>query len=351
MKVLITGASGFLGRHTVKALLDRGHAVHALVRPASDVSRLDWADNVQLVRDDLRRPTAALDGALAQVDAVVHLAAGTSGSEESQLADSVVATENLLASMNRHQVNRLVLASTFSVYAWHPLATSIDEQTPLDDRLYHRDGYAIAKTWQERIVRRWADEHRGRLTVIRPGYIWGEKLPLVAGVGLDTGRWLIVNGPFRRLPLTHVLNCADSFAAATEDEAAVGKTFNLVDSDAIRAWRFAGDYLRRSGRRATRLAVPYHLGLVAAHLAELVSWTLFGRGGKLPGVLMPIRYRARFKSARFPTHQIRETIGWQPPLGYQQCLEQTHAARPGAIPRPTTVDPGKANGPELSRAR
>ncbi|MCC5789576.1 MAG: NAD(P)-dependent oxidoreductase [Opitutales bacterium] len=324
MRVLITGASGFLGQQTVKAFLQRGHSVHAVVRPAIDRTLLPWIHDVELVCEDLRRPGKTLDEALRNVDAVVHLAAGTSGSLEDQLVASVTATENLLKAMDRVGAKRLVLAGTLSVYAWHRVSGTLDEESPLEDRLYERDAYAIAKTWQERIVRQWAERVGGQLTILRPGYIWGKKLPLVAGAGLDTGRRLIINGPLRRLPLTHVDNCADCFAAATEHPAAVGQTFNVIDSDRIRAWQFAGDYLRQSARRAWRMPMPGFFGSALAGLAKLTSKILFGKGGRLPAVLVPIRYQARFKSARFPNAKLHQRIGWQPPHDYRQCLALTY---------------------------
>ncbi|MHC4996361.1 MAG: NAD(P)H-binding protein, partial [Planctomycetota bacterium] len=54
MRVLVTGAGGFLGTRVVASLLERGHAVRAMVRPASDVSRHGWGDRVEVFRADLR---------------------------------------------------------------------------------------------------------------------------------------------------------------------------------------------------------------------------------------------------------------------------------------------------------
>ena len=54
MKVLVTGANGFLGRHVVAALLARGHRVVAMVRPAAIVEHLRWPAAVSVIRADLR---------------------------------------------------------------------------------------------------------------------------------------------------------------------------------------------------------------------------------------------------------------------------------------------------------
>ncbi|MEO1682818.1 MAG: NAD-dependent epimerase/dehydratase family protein, partial [Cyanobacteria bacterium J06631_12] len=55
MKLLVTGSSGFLGKYVVATALRRGHQVLAVVRPATDVSKIAWSThpNVEFVRFDL----------------------------------------------------------------------------------------------------------------------------------------------------------------------------------------------------------------------------------------------------------------------------------------------------------
>src|SRR2546430_1726370 len=68
--VLVTGASGFLGWHVARVLLERGYQVRALVRPGSHISNLD----VEIVTGDLRDP-ASLERAVAGCGLLFHVAA------------------------------------------------------------------------------------------------------------------------------------------------------------------------------------------------------------------------------------------------------------------------------------
>src|SRR5215469_6989476 len=96
MKVLVTGASGFLGRQVVDCLVKRGHHVRAIVRPASKAPQ--WDNEVEIFRADLRAEQN-LKPAFSGIDAVVHLAAATSGDEDVQFTSTVVGTERFLEAM------------------------------------------------------------------------------------------------------------------------------------------------------------------------------------------------------------------------------------------------------------
>ena len=321
MKVLVSGAGGFLGSHVVEHLVRRGHSVRAMVRPASREPA--GLEKVELFHADLR-VHESLKSAFAGIDAVIHVAAATSGSEEAQFTSSVVGTERFLNAMAESSVTRLVHVSSLVVYDWAQARWIMDEETPLLKHPYDMGAYAIAKTWQERVVRRAANAHSWDLTVVRPGFVWGSQHAEIAGMGRHFGRVYLMFGPFTRLPLSHVDNCVDCIAAALESAAAIGETFNLVDSDDIRVWRYVREYARRNGQRPVLVPVPYFVGLGLAHFATFASRLLFGRKGKLPSLFIPQRYQSQFKPIRFSNRKLRERLAWAPPLSFDECLDATY---------------------------
>ena len=311
MKVLLTGAGGFLGRATAGALIGQGHVVRALLRPAADAPAPTASAGLEPFFGDLR--TADLDLALAGVDTVVHLAAHFQGDAMEQFQGTVVPTERLLQTMTRAGTRRLVLVSSFSVYDWSGPGGELSEDTPLERQLARRDGYAIAKTWQERLCQRYAEEHGFELIVLRPGFIWGRERPWVAGVGMQVGGTLVVNGPLRRLPLTQVESCAECIALAAGCGAARGEAINVVDGDDVRAWDYAGALVASGAVGARRrIALPDHRGLAVAVSARALARVLLGPVLRLPGLLVPERYRARFRSFRFPNGKAVRLLGWKP---------------------------------------
>lgn len=322
MRALVTGANGFLGRHVVAALRARGHRVRAMVRPAARLDGLQWPADVEVVRADLRA-SRDLEAAFDGVDVLVHLAAATSGGDDHQFAATVGGTEKLLGAMARTSCRRVVLASSFAVYDWSAIRRTLDESSPLEPvpALYDRDGYTIAKAWQERVTRRLAREHGFDLTVLRPGFIWGRDHGYLSALGFRMGKVHLVIGPLVRMPLTHVENCADLFARAAEDPRARGETLNVVDGRGERIWSYLGAHLRGTGERGVRIPVPYRL---AYWLVSLAFATVFRRNTKLPHTLVPCRLESRLKPLRFTNRKARERLGWTPVLDFRASLARTY---------------------------
>lgn len=74
MNVVLTGATGFVGRHVAQAARARGHAVHALVRDVEAARRLPWLGDSVLSHADMSAPPADWAGLVRDADVVIHLA-------------------------------------------------------------------------------------------------------------------------------------------------------------------------------------------------------------------------------------------------------------------------------------
>ncbi|GAA3283670.1 UDP-glucose 4-epimerase GalE [Paenarthrobacter aurescens] len=143
MKVLVTGGAGYIGSHTVLCLLNDGHEVVVLdnLRNSSPESLLR-VEELAAKRIDLRRidilDAAALDQVLAQgeFEAVIHFAGlkAVGESVENPLSyyrNNVVGTLNLLESMERAGVKKLVFSSSATVYGDSEHVPHV-EKAPLD---------------------------------------------------------------------------------------------------------------------------------------------------------------------------------------------------------------------------
>jgi dTDP-L-rhamnose 4-epimerase len=213
MRVLVTGAAGFIGSHIAETVRAAGHEVRGLdsLTPAVHNGRPDHVPG-ELVVGDVRDP-AVVDEALAGIDAVCHQAAlvglGVDLSDLPAYADvNVTGTAVLLESMGRHGIPRLVFASSMVVYgegaydcAAHgrvrpaprdpgdlsagrfeprcprcaqPLTTStVGEDAPLDPR----NAYAASKVAQEHLAASWARLTGGVAVGLRYHNVYGPRMP------------------------------------------------------------------------------------------------------------------------------------------------------------------------------
>ena len=133
MHALVTGAGGFVGSHVVRALLEQGATVRALVRPgktAPDLSAL----GAEVIQGDLR-DVEAMQRAVQGCDTVFHVAALYSTSEEDAAALYEVnlrGTLNLLLAALRSGVGRFVLTSTIGAIGHTRDGTPPDESVPFN---------------------------------------------------------------------------------------------------------------------------------------------------------------------------------------------------------------------------
>jgi nucleoside-diphosphate-sugar epimerase len=261
----------------------------------------------------------ALEGA----DVVVHLAAALGGDVYDQLAGTVMTTENLLEAMDRAGVRRIVLVSSFSVYDYTRASRwrRFDEAAPLEAHPERRDAYALTKLWQEELVREHAGARGWDWTVLRPGAIYGPAHLWTARLGqpLGAGLWLRI-GQRARVPLTYVENCAQAIVMAAESDRAAGAVLNVVDDDPPTQRQYATLVRRHLPRRPRVLVVPRVFGRLLASGASLVNRVAFRGRAKVPGLLVPARFDARFKPVRYSNARIRAVLGWRPRYALEEAL-------------------------------
>ncbi|AFY56277.1 nucleoside-diphosphate-sugar epimerase [Rivularia sp. PCC 7116] len=327
MKILITGASGFLGKYVVAEALRRGFQVSAAIRHTSDEKRLPWRNhpNLELIRIDLIQ-SQGLQDALTRIDTVVHLAAAKQGNYDTQYANTVTATDNLLKAIAAAKIKRLVAISTFSVFDYLNISDGeiINENSPIDSNPSYRDVYAQTKLLQESLFREFEQRNQGKVTILRPGIVYGRNNLWNAhlGVNVKNRLWIRIGGN-ALLPLTYVENCAQAIVNACEHQEAIGKTLNIVDNDLPTQKVYTDKILKLLPRQPSTVGIDWSLMRLLSRSAWFSNKMLFLGKLKLPGIFVPAKLEARFKPFQYSNQNARKVLNWQPLYSLDEALKRS----------------------------
>ena len=264
MKVLVTGATGFVGHEIVKQLHAAGHVARLLVRdpPSPRARDLVSRFNANACQGNVLN-TASLAPALDNCDAVIHLV-GIISEVGPQTFERVHADapQNVVAALKQAGVKRLIHMSA--------LGTRADAASR-----YHRTKWQAEQTVRDSGLD-W--------TIFRPSIIYGPGdgfvnlfvrlsrfspvLPLIGG-----GRTR-----FQPIPVEDVARC---FVGALSEPRSIGQTFDLCGTETLSLAEIVDAILHVTGRRRIKLPLPFALASVQAACAEFVFNRLLGKAPPL----------------------------------------------------------------------
>jgi nucleoside-diphosphate-sugar epimerase len=240
MKVLITGGGGFLGSHLTDALLDRGDEVFILETGLTlKVKHRIGDPRLHFVRDSVFNE-AILEGLIARVDLVYHLAAVVGvehyvGDPYEVLNVNVNGTQNVLKLAFKHG-KRVVFSSTSEVYGRNPkIPWSEDDDRVLGSTRIDRWCYSTSKAIGEHFCFAYAKMGL-KTTIVRYFNVYGPRLDAI-----DVGRviTIFIGQALRNEPVTvigdgsqtrcftYVTDAIDATVQAGLREEAVGEIFNI----------------------------------------------------------------------------------------------------------------------------
>ena len=247
MKVLITGGTGFVGPHVVRAVAGAGHDLRLLVRDSTRSRDLPGQPVVGEMTN-----TVSLQHAVEGVDAVVHLVAIRQGRDEQFKRVMEQGTRDLVAAAKEAGVKRFILMSA--------LGTSEDTRNLVP---YYHGKWAM-----EQAVKGSGLEH----VIFRPSFVFGTEggiLPTFRKLAKLTPVTPIIGSGEQKIQPIWVDDVAAYFAAALTKAEAANKTFELGGPDAV-SWNEFWQRLRTSLgiRRRPSIHVPVALMRVNALVTE-----------------------------------------------------------------------------------
>lgn len=308
--VLITGATGFVGKVLSRRMTDEGWRVRATLLPGEDASCLP--DACEPVAIEPLGPATPLHHALDGVDAIVHLAARVHVMRETA-ADplrefrlvNTEGTANLARQAAVAGVKRFVFMSTIGVNGDNSGAAAYTEH---DTPAPHND-YSVSKLEAEIALHEVASAGGMEVVCVRAPLVYGPGNPgnfltllKIVDRGLPLPFALVRN----RRSFLYVENLVEALALCAVHPAAVGKTYLLSDGKDLSTPELIGRIAASMGRTGRLLPVPASVLLLAGNIA--------GKGAAVNRLL---------GSLTVDSSAIRRELGWVPPVTVEAGLHKT----------------------------
>jgi UDP-glucose 4-epimerase len=308
LNILVTGASGFVGRALVRRLLADGHSVRAASRTplASPQAGVDWVRSPDLA------PEADWRGLLDDVEVVVHLAARVHVMRRQNRDDTeafqrtnAAGTQRLAEQAAENRVRRLIFVSSVKV---HGEAGAFVEDSPRAPS----GPYAVSKRDAEDAIMAVSAMTALETVVVRPPLVYGPgaKANFAAlSTAVRFGFPLPLGGIRNYRSLVGVDNLVDVLSLCAEKREAAGQAFLVSDGDDVSTPELVRRMAKAIGRRARLFSVP--------------DWCL----GATLGTGRPQRASRLTGSLRVDITKARRLLGWTPPYSVDDQLRKALAVR------------------------
>ena len=308
MKILVTGANGFVGKSLCPALISQGEAVRAVVRVAD--ARADDFEQVTVGSIDGATDWSA---ALRDIDVVIHLAARVHVMNDSaidSLAEfrkvNVAGTLNLAKQAAKAGVKRFIFISSVKVNGEQTVKNKPFTESATANP---QDAYGVSKHEAEQGLKRIAEETGMEVVIIRP--------PLVYGAGVKANFASMMRVAKRGIPLpfgaihnkrsfVYVGNLVSLILRCVDYPAAANQTFLVSDGQDISTTELLRGCAEALGMKARLLPVPQKLVEVCA--------TIIGKrdvAQRLCGNL------------QVDISKARNLLNWTPPISVADGLKAT----------------------------
>lgn len=313
MKALVTGATGFIGMHVVRNLLDAGHSVLVFSRK-KEISGVFGGRSVEIAAGDLESAQSLIE-ALDNIEVLYHIGEIKNTSKAAS-EKNVRLLKDVLGHAKSKRVKRIVFVSSITV-AGIPARIPANEDT--SSVIVLNDQYTDCKRRSEELLR----ENDGEVeySIIRPAPVYGSGSHYLGRLIRLLNTLASFGIPFpgnaeNPAPLIHVRDLASAIFLAGTEPAAAGQTFNLTDG-LRHSWReFFEIITERSGGKLRIIPIPKLLLQLSALPVDLFS-------GLLGISLDPANYVNYFSAdLHFDNVRARNLLNWQPHYTLEEGVKE-----------------------------
>jgi UDP-glucose 4-epimerase len=315
MKVLVTGGTGFVGKHLVRLLINRGALVRMLVRKTSTIEEFKKM-GVEFVYGDIT-DKSSLHRIVEDIDIVYHLAAQMGNwriSDRRFYAVNVEGTMNVLEASLSSNIRQFVFCSTPGVQG------KGHRQAP--ETLQYKPPYAYeaTKCQAEKLALRFYEKHGVPVTVIRPDFVYGpgdmRRLPLYRAI--KKKRFCVIGDGRSVLHPTYIEDVIQGFYLVAGNPLSFGEIYNIAGPRLVTVKDYVHTIAKNLGVSPPRLRIAKPIALIAAYILEGMSHFT----GKEPYVSRSkIEFLTRDHGCDIS--KAKNQVGYEPVVNLQVGIQQT----------------------------
>ena len=320
-KVLVTGAYGLLGSHTVRELIENGYYVRAFGRDHSKLSGLEeeyGRDQMEIFEGDFCN-AEDIERACEGMDYVVHCGALLRGwgRRSDFIKTNVGGTKNVLDACEKNKIRRLVYTSSPSAHALRNNLNITEEDQNESNRLNY---YIESKLMAEKMVR---EQDKVPYAMIRPRGITGigdkNMLPVLINVNRQIGIPLFQKGKVL-VDLVCAENAALALRLCMEKDEALGQAYNITNGEPKLVTELAEEMFTALGTKARYIRLPFIPVYLSAVVLEAV-WKLCRIYDKAPPITR-INVCTLGRSQIFSIEKARRELGYKPKVSLSEMIKQ-----------------------------
>ncbi|MBF6330770.1 NAD-dependent epimerase/dehydratase family protein [Nocardia transvalensis] len=323
-KVLVTGATGFLGSHIVDQCLAAGDEVRVLTRPTSNLGYLGTLSDIEIVHGDLG-DAESLAAACKGVD-VVHHSAGRvaeTGRRELFWEANVEGTRRLMDAARGAGVGRFVYVSSPSVATEYDTDRfGIDESEPYvrNPKSYYVETKAVAE--REVLAANTSDF---TTCALRPRMIWGPRsggwMTLLLNK-IRSGRLPDLSGGKQVLvSITYCEHAARACVQASRSDHVAGKAYFLADAEDVDLWAFARDLATALDLTPPTKTIPKPALTLAITIFDTI-WKIPGLQDRIAPPLSSWTVAALTVSNTYDTTAAHRDFDYEPTVSLHEGLNR-----------------------------
>lgn len=320
MKILVTGATGFLGENLVRSLCVEGHLCRCLVRSTSNLSSFNDLSSIEWFFGDITDPKS-LVGIHEGIDAVFHLAAkmghvGTFSATKKQWNDfraiNVGGTQNLVNCFIFHPLKRFIFVSSTAAMGIIPDVVA-DENTNIQPKT----PYQCSKSEAEGLLRDYYKKKGLPVIILRASVFYGKGL---VGDLYKLTRF-IKNGFLPNIgwgknlsPMMHVKDLVDA-CISTLERGRVGETYVITSSRSYEMRELTNSVKRILKANPFEFTIPVPVAMGIAFLCELIY-----KLTRINPIITMESIRGVSANRRFSINKAQTELGFEPRIGLDQCV-------------------------------